>query len=434
MGVTISTHNGSSVARDHNIRNQNITDKESHIDPNGVYEIWHDERLTDAYHRLFDGAVKRYNEKQRRADRRIENYLAAIQKDAAKKPVYEMIIGVYGADCTDDTKREILREFVVGWKERNPNLEMIGAYYHADEESQDPHVHIDYIPVAQGYRRGMDTQNGLVKALEEQGIESGKTMKETAQIKWEKRENEHLERLCVARGLTVDRPGKGKKHLDTPEYKALMDELQEARQQLRDGLQEVQKVSRVVRGRQEELEDLDEEVAVRKAMIDGYEGQIGELQDAHHQAEESLGRKQAQLQKVVGGLQEACEGIQKLQKKLDETRREANILRAEKMALTTSVADLRTSKDVLLEEIAVLQEAIKEKSSTGAQRFGAAEWQRRIVEAKENRKKEDRLDLLERFVAHPLVAPLWERLRPILEKERPGKKKERREPSGKEDR
>lgn len=231
MGVTISTHNGSSVARDHNIRNRNITDKESHIDPNGVYEIWHDEKLTDAYHRLFDGAVERYNEKQRRADRRIENYLAAVQKDAAKKPVYEMIVGVYGADCTNDTKREILREFVDSWTERNPNLEMIGAYYHADEESQDPHVHIDYIPVAHGYRRGMDTQNGLVKALQEQGIKSGETTKDTAQIKWEKRENEYLERLCVARGLTVERPGKGRKHLDTQEYKELMEDMQSAREE-----------------------------------------------------------------------------------------------------------------------------------------------------------------------------------------------------------
>ena len=232
MGVTISTHNGSSVARDHNIRNRKVTDKESHIDPNGVYEIWHDEKLTDAYHRLFDGAVERYNAKQSRADRRIENYLAAIQKDAAKKPVYEMIIGVYGADCSNDAKKDILRQFVDGWKERNPNLELIGAYYHADEEGQDPHVHIDYIPVAHGYKRGMDTQNGLVKALEEQGVESGKSMKETAQIFWERRENNHLEALCNARGLVVEHPGTGKKHLDTPEYKQLQDELQKANEKI----------------------------------------------------------------------------------------------------------------------------------------------------------------------------------------------------------
>ena len=39
MGVTISTHNGSSVSREHNIRNRKITDKEEHIDREGHYEI-----------------------------------------------------------------------------------------------------------------------------------------------------------------------------------------------------------------------------------------------------------------------------------------------------------------------------------------------------------------------------------------------------------
>ena len=34
MGVTISTHNGSAVAREHNIRNPKVVSKEAHIKPN----------------------------------------------------------------------------------------------------------------------------------------------------------------------------------------------------------------------------------------------------------------------------------------------------------------------------------------------------------------------------------------------------------------
>ena len=49
-----------------------------------------------------------------------------------------MIIGVYpdkeGLGIDEKTQREILKEFVDGWRERNPNLELIGAYYHADEQ------------------------------------------------------------------------------------------------------------------------------------------------------------------------------------------------------------------------------------------------------------------------------------------------------------
>ena len=38
--VTISTHNGSQVARQHNLRNPKVIAKEDHIDPNGHFEVW----------------------------------------------------------------------------------------------------------------------------------------------------------------------------------------------------------------------------------------------------------------------------------------------------------------------------------------------------------------------------------------------------------
>lgn len=233
--ATISTHNGSAAHRDHNIRNRNVTDKESHIDPEGVYEIWHDERLPVAYNRIFGASVERYNEKQKRPDRQIQNYLQNVLKDDRKHAVYEMIIGVYEdefeAAIEPAIKREIMKKFVSGWKERNPNLELVGAYYHADEQGG-PHVHIDYVPVAHGYKRGMDTQVGLVKALGEQGFE-GKSTQLTAQILWQRRENEELERICNEHGIEVEHPQRGGevKHLDTEIYKK-QQELQELEEKL----------------------------------------------------------------------------------------------------------------------------------------------------------------------------------------------------------
>ena len=232
MGVTIATHNGSQAHREHNVRNKKVVGKEEHIKPNGVYEIWKDEKPREAYDKLFGKAIERYNEKQTREDRKITNYYADICKDAKKHPVYELIVGVYpqeGQKLDQDTQKEILREFCEGWQTRNPDLYMCGAYYHADEEGQ-PHVHVDYIPVAKGYTRGMDTQNGLVKALGQMGFE--KRGKATAQILWEKRENEHLEKLCKARGLTVDHPAKEhQEHLHTDLYKAKKG-LEEAQEKL----------------------------------------------------------------------------------------------------------------------------------------------------------------------------------------------------------
>lgn len=224
MGVTISTHNGSSVAREHNIRNEKVVSKEEHIDMQGEHETWIDEPIRKAYDRLFGQAVQDYNEKQTREDRKIKSYYNDVCKDVKKHPCYEMIIGVYGKDengatiCTEEQGKTIMKQFVEGWKERNPNLELIGAYYHNDEQGE-PHCHIDYVPVAHGYSRGMETQSGLVKAFEEMGIT--KQGRATAQIQWEARENKVLEEICNEYGLEVEHPREeGRKHIATEQYKA----------------------------------------------------------------------------------------------------------------------------------------------------------------------------------------------------------------------
>lgn len=222
MVVTVSTHNGSVANREHNVRNRKVVSKEPHINPEGVNEIWIDEKPRKAYERIFGAALNDYNAKQVRADRRIDNYYSAVCRDKKKHPVYEMIVGVYGKKedgspiCPAEQGKEIMQEFVSTWQERNPNLELIGAYYHADEQGE-PHIHLDYIPVAHGYKRGLETQTGLVKALQEQGFE--KNGKATAQIQWEARENDYLTQICEQRGLTVDHPKTQKQHLDTEIYK-----------------------------------------------------------------------------------------------------------------------------------------------------------------------------------------------------------------------
>ena len=219
--ATIATHNGSVVHREHNVRNPKVVSKENHINPNGRFEIWHDEKIRAAYERIFGEAQEKYNAKQQREERKIKSYYNNVAKDDKKHVAYEMIVGVYDKDVSDRVKEEILKEFVSDWKKRNPNLEMIGAYFHADEESETGvHVHVDYIPVAHGYTRGLEVQNGLNRALEEMGFKTiSKT--QTAQMAWERRENQYLEKLCKARGIAVERPTETKKeHEATDVFKA----------------------------------------------------------------------------------------------------------------------------------------------------------------------------------------------------------------------
>ena len=55
---------------------------------------YRDLSLEKAYHILFDDALQRYNDKQKRADRKIDNYLEHIQKSKQEKPFYEIIVQV----------------------------------------------------------------------------------------------------------------------------------------------------------------------------------------------------------------------------------------------------------------------------------------------------------------------------------------------------
>lgn len=236
--ATISTHNGSQVSQQHNLRNRKVTDKEEHIDKNGIHETWVHETERQAYHRLFDEAQAAYNAKQKRADRKIDNYYQQVKSSGKQHTAYEMIIGIYGNE-DKKTCKEIMKEFVDTWQERNPNLELIGAYYHADEQGE-PHVHIDYIPVAHGYTRGMETQAGLVKALEEMGYQA--KGKATAQILWEAEQNKYLENLCLRRNIQIEHPQKDNvHHLRTELYKS-QKQIEDLTQQLDTTNKQLQEV------------------------------------------------------------------------------------------------------------------------------------------------------------------------------------------------
>lgn len=219
MGYTISLHCGAAASMDHNRRTPRAIRRQEHIDPSGEYEIWQDERLRDAYKTLFGEAVADYNARVRR-DRRIPDYLRSVCEDQRRHPVYETIIAIGSRDQAPDPAvgKEILRAYVDGWRDRNPRLALIGAYYHGDEEGV-PHVHLDFIPWADGYQRGPARQVALDRALRQQGIASeGKS--HTAQIAWQDRERSVLTDLCRSKGLDIYRLDEHRAHMDTTAYKA----------------------------------------------------------------------------------------------------------------------------------------------------------------------------------------------------------------------
>ena len=314
MAYTIPTHNGSAVSRQHNIRNPKVVAKQPHIRVDGVHETWIDVDPRKAYREIFGDAQEEYNRRQLAAGRPgrcIKSYYTAVKNDAKKHLVYEMIVAIGNVKNQPPpfTAKDIMRDFVNNWPERNPSLKLIGAYYHRDEQGVG-HVHIDYIPVATGYKNGMAVQNGLVKALNAIGFETRST-RDTAQIQWEHSENQYLEQLCRARGLEVEHPlEEERKHSHTEKFKADA-ALKEAKEKLEAAELELEAarvkhddmVAKVATMRQEgqkrfeankaTLAEQKERIEALKDVIEAYEQQIA--------AQERRIENQKQIYKVFGG-------------------------------------------------------------------------------------------------------------------------------------
>lgn len=262
MAYTISFQNRPTMSREHNLRNPNIVSKESHIDPDGIFEVWHDEELQKAYERIFGGAVAEYNARQKRHDRKITSYLKKIQNSNLKnpkKPVYECIVQVGNRENQplERDSKDILREFYEGWSKANPQLEVIGAYYHADESNGTPHLHIDYVPVGEGYKRGLKKQLSLSKALEMQGIEglqktNGRTY--TPQQQWQFKEVDRLEEICTSRfDFEITHPKREHRdHLHKEDF-ILQQKLAEKEAQVQQLQQSQIELNRKINSQEEEL-------------------------------------------------------------------------------------------------------------------------------------------------------------------------------------
>lgn len=299
--ITISVHNGTKVSRAHNMRNRKVTDKEPHIDKNGWYAVWHDEPLRDAYKRLFGKAQEEYNLKQTRNDRRIVDYLSTVQKSAKQHAVYETIITLGNVDEHPEPHEsyEILQQVYGEWKMKYPNLAVVGAYFHADEKGA-PHIHIDYVPIAHGYKKGMAVQNGLVKAFGEMGfILKGK---DTAQIQWQRDLKSKVTELAKERGFKVVEPTvKRKKHVETAFYKLekQVPTLRDERNKLygdvaraQEALYEAEKPLRDVRRLEHRLEAVETKYEALRGFVAGYNSKgVNLLERFDHEEAEKASRE-----------------------------------------------------------------------------------------------------------------------------------------------
>ena len=180
------------------------------------------ENIKAVFHEMFDEALKRYNDKQTRADRRIENYYEKIRSSKQEKPFHEIILQVGNKDDMSAGSEDgqlaaaVLDEYMRGFQERNPQLRVFSAHLHMDEAT--PHLHIDFVPFTTGSKRGLDTRVSLKQALAAQGFKGG-SRGDTEWNQWVQSEKEQLAAVMERHGIEWEHKGTHEKHLSVLDYK-----------------------------------------------------------------------------------------------------------------------------------------------------------------------------------------------------------------------
>ena len=190
------------------------------------------ENLEQVYHQMFDDALQRFNDKQKRADRKIESYYDKIRTGKQEKLFHEVIVQIGNREDTNSKSADseiavrILDEYMKHFQERNPNLRIFSAHLHLDEET--PHLHIDFVPFVTNSKRGLDTRVSLKQALLTQGFK-GESKFESEWSKWALSEKQQLASVMEKHGVEWEQLGTHNEHLSDYDYKKKMraEEVQE---------------------------------------------------------------------------------------------------------------------------------------------------------------------------------------------------------------
>ena len=163
----------SGVAK-HNLRKYRSLE----YDKENIVILWGTDKLVQdvkkVYKEQFDEAVREYNKKQTRDDRKIDDYFEKTAK-SNKDMAVELIFQIGDKEFWDknpDKRRRMdvaFKEMLNMLQKEAPNLVVANAVIHYDEAS--PHMHVVAVPVADGFKKGMSRQVSKRKVCTKEFLE-----------------------------------------------------------------------------------------------------------------------------------------------------------------------------------------------------------------------------------------------------------------------
>lgn len=285
------------------------------------------ENIKDVYHELFDEALARYNAKQTRKDRRIDNYYEKIDASKQERTFHEIILQVGNKDDMNATTEngrlaaKVLDEYMRDFRQRNPTLRVFSAYLHMDEAT--PHLHIDFVPFTTGSKRGLETRVSLKQALAALGFKGG-TRSDTEWNQWVASEKRQLAAVMERYGIEWEQKGTHEKHLSVLDF-------------------EKKERAREVADLEAEKADLQEENAAFEEINENLHEQLQQIDDEIHSLQDDLKQSQQEADKA--------------KKQADKYQKRMNELAPMVKNMECLAAEFSANPEETLPEVAVMESA-----------------------------------------------------------------------------
>lgn len=331
------------------------------------------ESIEHAYERLFGEATETYNARQvskGRPDRQIESYYAhvrdAYRADRAKvghsksrsgrpAPAIEYVVQLgnretWSRELDEAGAKAVYSDAFDRIKERTAGaIDWFAAAVHVDETDGTPHMHIIGIPYGQSPNRGLPVQVSMNKALKTMGLDRLPDLQNTLMGCLEGAARDH----GVERAVMDDHH----KHMDVPQFKRAMrelDELDKRRESSRREASDLARLADVTRGL---VKDAQTEERAARAGLEGLQregiaaqGRIGELEGAI-----AAERARVLLESQTIGFLEGCRNGDEALEQAESLRREVEESEREADGGEVKASNLESRADRAAEQVAELR-------------------------------------------------------------------------------
>lgn len=307
------------------------------------------ESIEHAYERLFGEATETYNARQvskGRPDRQIEDYYAhvrdAYRADRAKvghsksrsgrpAPAVEYVVQLgnretWSSELDEAGAKAVYSEAFDRIKARTAGaIDWFAAAVHVDETDGTPHMHIIGIPYGESPNRGLPVQVSMNKALKTMGLDRLPDLQDAMMG--------CLEDAARDRGVERAVMDDHHRHMDVPQFKRVMRELDELDDKKEASRREASDLARLADVTRELARDAQAEERAARAGLEGLQreggaaqGRIGELERAVAAERDRIDLENQVVEFFEGcrDSRDAFERIDRLKKEVEEGEREAD--------------------------------------------------------------------------------------------------------------